>query len=229
MDVGRSISYVFQDPSWVKKILIGGVLSVIPIFGTLVTLGYWIRIARNVSNGLETPLPDWDDFGGDFMRGFKAFVAVFVWSLPFIILFSCGWIPFAIAGNRSNGAGSAFAGLFGIGLFGIGGLFGIAIAFIAPVIVGRVVVRDSISAAFEFNAVINDARDNVVPLLIIVGMSYALGFVASFGVILCFVGVLFTSFLSYVMMSHLYGQLWQRLGSFAPNGNTGTISSGPIS
>ncbi len=60
MDVGRSISYVFQDPDWIKKILIGGVLSVIPIFGTLVTLGYWIRIAqkcversRNSVAGLE--------------------------------------------------------------------------------------------------------------------------------------------------------------------------------
>jgi hypothetical protein len=228
MDVGRSISYVFQDPSWIKKILIGGVLSIIPIFGTLVVLGYWTRIARNVSNGMEVPLPEWDDFGGDFMRGLKAFVAVFIWALPFIILFSCGWIPFAALGNSSNGAASALAGIFGVGLFGLGTLCGIAIGFISPVIVGRVILRDSVSAAFEFSAVINDARENVVPLLIIVGMSYALGFVASFGMILCFIGVFFTYFLAYVMLSHLYGQLWRRLGSFSPV-STGTIVPGPMS
>ncbi len=227
MDVGRSISYVFQDPNWLKKILIGGVLTIIPVFGTFVAVGYWIRIARNVATGNELPLPEWDQFGEDFVRGLKAFVAVFIWAIPLIVLYACGSGLISAAGRSSNSGGSAIAGLFGALVFGLAVLASIAIGFIAPIIVGRVVMQDNIGAAFEFNAIIEDARQNVVPLLIIIGMSYALGFVASFGVILCFVGVIFTSFLSYVMLSHLYGQLWQRLGHFTP-ANSGTVIPGSM-
>lgn len=227
MDVGRSISYVFQDPQWLKKVLIGGVLSIIPIFGMLVVAGYWIRIARNVASGIELPLPDWNDFGGDFMRGLKAAVALLIWALPLIILFSCGFIPLAIL-NDSSDAAQSLAGLFWIGTFGVGGLLWLVVAFMSPLIIGRVALTDSIGAAFEVGAIIDDARNNVVPLLIIVAVSYALNFVASFGLILCFVGVIFTSFLAYVMVSHLYGQLWRRIEA-APglNMGTGTITTDP--
>lgn len=225
MDVGRSISYVFEDPDWIKKVLIGGLLSLIPVFGWFVVLGYWIRVAQNVSNGHDLPLPLWDDFGGDFIRGAKAWLAVMVWAIPLIILFLCGWIPFAVAGNRS-GPVSALAALFGIGFYGIGSLLAIAIAFITPVIVGRVVGRDSVAAAFEFSQIVSEARSHVVPLLIIVGMTLVLRFVAGFGIILCGVGLLFTTFMSYVMLSHLYGQFWRSLGSIG-SASTNTIVPGP--
>ncbi len=225
MDVGRSISYVFQDPQWLKKIVIGGLLSIIPIFGTFVTIGYWIRVAQGVANGYELPLPEWDDFGGDFIRGLKAFVALIVWAIPLIILFTCGAIPFSLAGNSSNGAVSAFGVLFGVGFYGIATLCSLALAFVAPVIVGRVVMQNSVNAAFDFSTIINESRANAVPLLIIVGMTLVLRFVAGFGIILCFVGIFFTWFLSYVMLSHLYGQLWRRLGTYVPTG-TGTIIPG---
>lgn len=226
MDIGRSISYVFQDPGWLVKVLVGGLLTLIPIFGWFVVLGYWIRIAQNVSNGYDVPLPEWNDFGGDFIRGIKAWVAVVVWAIPFIIIFACAWIPVTILGSSSNGAASALGVLVGFGGFAIDTIIGIAIAFITPVIVGRVVQSDSVSAAFNYNMIINDARQNPVPLLIIVGMSIVLRFVASFGIILCFVGYFFTSFLSFVMLSHLYGQYWRQLGSIPP-ADSGTIIAGP--
>ncbi len=225
MDVGRSISYVFQDPDWLKKVLVGGLLSIIPIFGTFVVIGYWIRIARNVATGNELPLPEWNQFGEDFIRGLKAFVAVFIWAIPLIILYACGSGLVTVSANTLSTSGSVITGIFGAAVFGLAVLASIAVGFAAPIIVGRVVMQDNIAAAFEFNAIIADARQNAVPLLIIIGMSYALGFVASFGIILCGVGVIFTSFLSYVMLSHLYGQLWHRLGRFAP-ASSGTIIPG---
>lgn len=226
MDVGRSISYVFEDSDWLKKVLIGGVLAIIPIFGALVIFGYWIRIAVNVSNGYELPLPEWNDFGGDFIRGLKATVAVFVWAVPLIVLFGCGSIPLAVLGSSSNGGLSALGTLLSIAFWGIGALFGLALLFVAPVVIGRVVLRDSVSAAFDYNTIIDEARANAVPLLVIVGMSIVLRFVAGFGIILCGVGILFTSFLAFVMMSHLYGQLWRQLGAGAVPAEQ-TIIPGP--
>jgi hypothetical protein len=222
MDVGRSISYVFEDPDWLKKVLIGGVLAIIPIFGTFVVFGYWVRTAINVANGSELPLPEWNDFGGDFMRGVKAFVALVIWAIPLFVLFGCGSIPLVVLSNSSNGAVSVLGALFTIGFFGVGFLLALAITFAAPVIIGRVVMRDSVAAAFEYNAIVGEARNNVVPLLVIVGMSIVLRFVAGFGIVLCVVGILFTSFLAFVMLSHLYGQLWRQLGV------TGTTSAQAI-
>ncbi|HVX30596.1 MAG TPA: DUF4013 domain-containing protein [Nitrolancea sp.] len=218
---------MFQDPNWVKKMLIGGVLSIIPIFGTLVVFGYWIRIASNVANNRELPLPEWNDFGGDFMRGLRAAVAVFLWAVPLIVFAACGVIPVATSGD--SGAG-ALATLISFGALAVAFVLWIAVAFISPIIVGRVSLTGSISSAFEFREILVDARDNLVPLLIAVAMAYALGFVAYFGVILCFVGYLFTQFLAYMMVSHLYRQIWRRLRltpSFGTELGTGTISTDP--
>jgi uncharacterized membrane protein len=225
MDVGRSVNYVFLDPNWVKKMLIGGLLSLIPIFGTLIVVGYWIRIATNVANNHELPLPEWDDFGGDFMRGLRAAVAVFIWAVPLIVFAACGIIPAAAAGD--SGAG-AIATLITFGALAVAFVLWIAVAFISPIIVGRVSMSGSISSAVEFREMLIDARENIVPLLIAVAMAYALGFVAYFGIILCFVGYLFTQFLAYMMVSHLYGQIWRRLHltpSYGTDLSTGTIST----
>jgi hypothetical protein len=225
MDIGRSIQYVFEDPNWVKKMLIGGLLSLIPVFGTLIAAGYWIRIASNVANNQELPLPEWNDFGGDFMRGLRAVVAVLIWAIPLIVFAACAIIPAAATGDSAAGA---LATLITIGALTIAFIFWVAVAFISPVIIGRVSMSGSISAAFEFREILIDARENLVPLLITVAVAYALGVVASFGVILCLVGYLFTQFLAYMMVSHLYGQIWRRLRLTPRHGtdlSTGTIST----
>jgi len=229
MDIGRSIQYVFQDPNWIKKVLIGGLLTLIPFFGTLIVVGYWIRIATNVANGFDLPLPEWNDFGGDFIRGIKAAAAIFVWAIPLVILAGCGAIP-SIALSGSNNAASSLAGLFTFGAFAFGFLLWIIVAFISPIIIGRVAMSNSFSSAFQVREVFIEARENLVPLLLTVAMAYALGIAAYFGIILCVVGYLFTSFLAYMMLSHLYGQLWRRLGTAGavdPGMNSGTISAGP--
>jgi hypothetical protein len=224
MDVGRSVQYVFQDPNWIKKMLIGGLLSLIPIFGTFIVFGYWIRIATNVANNQDLPLPDWNDFGGDFMRGLRGAIAVFIWAIPLIVFAACGIIPAAAAGDSAAGA---IASLVTIGALSIAFVLWIAVAFISPIIVGRVSMSGSISSAFQYREILIDARENIVPLLIAVAMAYALGFVAYFGIILCFVGYLFTQFLAYMMVSHLYGQIWRKLRlrpSYGTDISTGTIS-----
>ena len=66
----------------------------------------------------------------------------------------------------------------------------------------------------------------LICILIIVGMTLVLRFVAGFGIILCGVGLLFTTFMSYVMLSHLYGQFWRSLGSIG-SASTNTIVPGP--
>lgn len=210
MDIGRSITYVFQDPAWIKKVAIGGLLLFVPILGWLIVAGYFLRIIRQVASGIDLPLPEWDDFGGDLILGLKGIIAAFVWALPVMIISACVWIPLAIVGDGNGAAGAAAGGLAAAG-YCLNFILSLALAFVMPLVYSRVATTDSVSAALDVSAIIAEARQYPVPLLIAVGMSYALGIAASLGFILCIVGVVFTSFLAYVMLSHLYGQIRRQI------------------
>ena len=50
MDIGLSFSYMFEDKDWIKKILIGGLISLIPIVN-FAALGYVVQLVRNTRDG----------------------------------------------------------------------------------------------------------------------------------------------------------------------------------
>jgi len=60
-----------------SKVLIAALLMLIPIIGQLFVLGYGIRVARRVFHN-ESGLPEWNDLGGDFMRGLLVIVGMIV-------------------------------------------------------------------------------------------------------------------------------------------------------
>jgi hypothetical protein len=92
MDYGKSFSFVFDDEEWVQKILIGGILSLIPIVN-LVAIGYGLKVLKNVAAGMEKPLPDWDDFGDYFVKGLVSSLGSLVWALPAIGVSICSTLP----------------------------------------------------------------------------------------------------------------------------------------
>jgi hypothetical protein len=109
MDVGRSFTFVTQDPDWVKKMLIGGVIVLLgsilfPI--AFILTGYQLAIVRRVYDGADVPLPEWDDIGGYFVRGLLATVGLLIWTLPLLVIFGC---VIAAATAASNNAGNAVA------------------------------------------------------------------------------------------------------------------------
>jgi len=65
MDVGKAFGYVFEDKNWLIKLLIGGILLFIPVVN-FIPIGYALTALRNVAEGKESPLPEWDDWGGYF-------------------------------------------------------------------------------------------------------------------------------------------------------------------
>ena len=81
IDVGQAFSFVFDDPAWIRKVLIGGLLSL-----TIILLpamyGYLVDTARNVRDGIQYPMPSWgENFGGRWMRGFSILVISIIWTV----------------------------------------------------------------------------------------------------------------------------------------------------
>jgi hypothetical protein len=204
LDIGRSVQYWMSDPQWIKKVLIGAVLFIVPIIGWLIIGGYYIRTVQRISQGADVPLPEWDQWGDDLVRGLKFLGVMIIWLLPVWAISVCA----VMIGVIDEGAGSA-AGLM---LNCLGFIYSIAFYFIYPILVARLAQTEQFGDAFAFAEIIRDAQKIPSQLLIFVVMWFVISIVASFGVILCFVGVFITGFIAYLISAHLVAQIGGMLG-----------------
>lgn len=204
LDIGRAIQYWMNDPNWIKKVLIGGLIMLIPIAGALIVQGFYVRTIQRIQGGNDNGLPEWDKWGDDLVRGLKLVGIMIVWLIPLIAISFCVG-ALSIIDETAGG----FAGLL---LNCLAFIYSLAFYFIFPVIVGRFAATEQFSDAFQFGPIINDAQKIPSQLLIFVVMWFVVGFVAGFGIILCGIGVLFTGFIAYLISGHLVAQISNMLG-----------------
>jgi len=207
MDIGKAFSYVFEDESWISKVLIGGLVSIIPIVN-FAMLGYMIKIAQNVAEGSPRPLPEWSGFGDHFMRGLYVFVIYLVYALPIIIfeiLFIALTGGLGAAARDSDGAGAAI-GVLGLCFFPIILILGLAVSFLVYAALARYAATNSLSEALKFSEVIASVRSNFSPWLMLWLVAILASFVGGLGVIACGVGVIFTGFYGQCVVGHALGQ-----------------------
>ncbi len=228
MDIGKAFSFVFEDEKWVSKVLLGGLIFLVPIVNFAV-IGYMLKVAQNVAQGNPRPLPEWGEFGDHFMRGLHGIAIQIVYQLPTIILYVLFFCVIAAAGGAagsersSDGAGAV--GVLGLCLLPLIFILALAGAFLAYVACGRYVATNTLSEAFKFNAVIASARGNLGAWLMLLLVVILAGFVGSLGAIACGVGALFTSFYAQCVIGHSLGQTVSQLGM--TGGATQPPSYGP--
>ncbi len=223
MDFGKAFTFMFEDPDWLRKLAIGTVVGLvgmllspllIGIIPLLAALGYTVDVVRNVMNGSERPLPEWEDWSGFLARGFKVCAAIFVWALPAILLA----IPLTIGSILTDqGQGGEAIGLTivacGSCLLLLWALF---VTLLTPAIYARIAATDRLSSAFEFGRLWGYTRDNlgniIVALLlvnIVVGLIAAV--IAGLGVIALVIGLIvsipFATLWQYLVQAHLFGQI----------------------
>ncbi|MGQ9515674.1 MAG: DUF4013 domain-containing protein [Anaerolineae bacterium] len=208
MDVGKSFSYVFEDEHWLTKVLIGGLftLASFVLVGIPFIMGYFVVTVRNVISGKEKPLPEWDNLGEKFKEGLILTVIFLVWAIPIWILACFQAAVSAIAGNSSS-AGTIVAGLSCF-TSALSILWGIVIALFEPAIVTRFALNPEFSSGFAFNELWRFTVDNIGNVIIAVLLSIVASFLGGLGVILCGVGVFLTYFWAYLVMAHLFAQVY---------------------
>jgi hypothetical protein len=207
MDLGKSFSYVFEDPNWVAKIVIGGIIAIIPVLGWLLIMGYMVAVARNVIRGNPQPLPEWSDFGQMIVDGLYGIVIGFVYVLPIIIV-ACVFVgPVSVLSDNGD------MGVLGTTITCCFSIFAIIYGFFAgwlfiPAALGRYADTGDLMAGLRINEVLEISRANPVLFLMALLVSWVASFLASFGIILCCVGVLFTAFYANCVTGHVYGQAY---------------------
>lgn len=225
MDIGKAFSYPFEDDEWLTKLFLGAVISAVPILN-FAWSGYTVDIVRNVMDGVSLPLPDWDDFGDKFVKGFLIWAAGFIYSLPALI-FAClpiGFLAIPAIAEGSNLSDTFYAVFTGIGIFLICliVLYLLVFSFYYPAVYINFARKGTFGSCFEISEIIKIVSEKTSEYLtawlisivgaIIVGIIIAIA-VGLISWILC-IGWIIGWFISaigsvymYLIFSHLFGQV----------------------
>ncbi len=207
MDYGKSFSFVFEDEKWISKFLVGVVISLVPIVN-LAGYGYMVQLLKNVRDGLEEPLPEWDDFGKFFVDGLKLMAGYLVYAIPVIVI-SFALIPVAFAADSGGITENAMIAAL-ICLYCFMFLFVLVPMLLYPALFIQYAKEDQIGDMFKFGDMWALIKSDVANYLIILLMIFfVLGFIASFGILLCFFGIFLTVWWAQLATAHMIGQLAQ--------------------
>ncbi len=224
MDIGKSFSYVFEDPNWIKKVLIGGLVSLIPIVN-FAAYGYMLTVMKNIADGQPSPLPEWSEFGAFFMKGLYAVIGILVYFLPMLVLFCCVFVLSFVGGaaatgtsdQSSSGAIASVVGILALCIECVGGLYALVAGLTVYAPLTRFAMSSNqLSVFWDFRGNLDLIMKNISNYVIAILIVLVAGFVASFGVILCFVGVVFTSFWAQLVAANVFGQFWRNTQGAAP-------------
>ncbi len=215
VDIGQAFSYMTADPQWLNKVVIMGLVTLIPVAGYLVVFGWMREIFERAKEGRQE-LPALD-FGTQLEKGIAPFVAMLGPMAAMMIgMFGLQllMIPFALLAEATQG--TAVAGVLGA-LMGLLGVLISLVMFVAIFAISAVVpevmrrgMRGEMMPILSPKASIVAIKNNGGAFLMVLVGSFAFNMISQVGVMLCFVGMFVTMPLAMVGMSHLLAQ-WDRV------------------
>ena len=217
MDFGRAFSYVTEDTDWLKKIIIGAVMVIIPIVGPLALAGWALEILRRVIKDETQLLPEWDQFGTYIVNGLKELVIGIVYFLPALLIYGCAFATIfggsAISASADSGSadmiGSAIT-ILTMCMYCVLFLFIIIGALLIAPAIGSFAESGELASAFRVGEVFDLLRAAIGPYLLSLLIVGLVGSIAtSLGSIACGVGALFAAAYVRAVASHLYGQAYK--------------------
>jgi hypothetical protein len=192
--VTDAFSWPVRDSEWLTKLLIIALILLIPIAGAINGLGWMLATLDRLRAGDETLAPANLSYMG---RGIRLFVVNIVYGLAVVLVAGAIYVPaLLIAAGQSQGSANpalvSLAIVLSLLAFSVATLGTLALNFALPSIV-LATDRDGIQGGLRISAVLRRSRINVANTLIAGLMLIAAGFVGSLGIVLCGIGVLFTS------------------------------------
>jgi len=210
-DLGKAFSFMFDDPSWVMKVIIAALFMLLSLLGIglFVLLGYFVELIQRVIRREQHPLPEWSDVGVKLVVGFKYFVVILVYTLPIILLV----VPLiALMGisalSEESQAFSAFIAIYTFGYMLLMVPYILFFTLLTPIITYRFALRERIGDGLDVGGILVDFRRNWQNTLVVALISVGLESFASIGILGFFVGIFFTLFYAYVVVGHTYGTLY---------------------
>jgi hypothetical protein len=216
INITETLFRPFQDSRWLQKLLLGGLIALIPLLGALINQGYtWLYCRRVISRNFA--LPEWDDWGEMLSRGFGVFVIGLVYAIvPLIAGLALGLAGGGVTALTRSPSAAATA-LFGSCLVPLLVVLVLSLFcfFFYPMSLTRYAGTGDFGAAFEFGRIWDVISANFTEYL----LCYLAVFVAA---ILIFMASSLVSFvlllipcLGWIALVLLSGSLWLMLGTMA--------------
>lgn len=190
MDIGQSFAYIAEDEKWMQKIGVGALIGMIPIVN-FAAFGYQVQVARNVWQGEERPLPDWDDFGKFLVDGLRIMAAMFIYMLPLLLVYGLlagGFMVYAFTADPAAFAASGsstdpIAGIFGL-IMVLSMLcimpYILLMWLLYPMFFIQIARRGSVKACFDIREMWALIRAQPVNYFIVIAIMFGLYMVVSF-------------------------------------------------
>ena len=206
--VGESLSWPFQDTDWAGKLLVQGLINLIPIVGWIATFGWGLMLIDNYRAGRRELPPAGFHLG----RGVGPFFVWVVWVIVFSI--PSNLLRGAASANDSVGL-SSLAGLVSLAL-------GLLLGFLAPSII-HFTYRSGFAGGFDIGGIWAAATANPTNSIIAGILIWVATVIASFGILLCCVGFIFTGPYAAAIVAGIV--TW--FGSVTGSGGTAMTPSAP--
>jgi hypothetical protein len=200
--VTEAFAWPVRDPEWVTKVLVVGLLLLIPIAGAINGMGWMLAALDRLRGGQDRLPPANLRYLG---RGFRLFVVVLVYGLAVAAVAALVYLPALLIlahegqGNASPAAVSG-AVLLSLLSFSIATLGSLALNFAMPSIV-LATDRGGIAGGLRVLGVVRTTRASISASLIAGLMLIAASFIGSVGIVACGVGVLFSTAYSLAMQA----------------------------
>jgi hypothetical protein len=196
-ELSDSIAWPSRDPEWVSKVLLNGLILLIPIVGQLVVLGWMLAALDNLRAGRQQLPPAGFSYIG---RGVNLFVVFLVYGLVIAVVVAVlVGAGFAIAVSGSAGVTALGVVLTLLG-YGVILLAYLGLALLSPAII-LATERGGIAGGLNVPAVIRFVSADIETSLrvgLFALVSYVIG---SVGAIACGIGQLFTTPYGYAVLA----------------------------
>lgn len=221
LDFSKAFRFFFEDPEWVKKALIGGLLYLggfltIVLLGAglilfAIAAGFMMRVIQRSWAGDPKALPDWDDYGGMLRDGFKAIGLAFVYTLLSAIVPGVLMLVLFVAGAGASRAGSEAAGgllaLAMVFVYAVGLLLHLVVSIYLPSALTRMTLYQRFGAGFEFRENIDFIKRNPKNYFMAFLASMLANAAAGVCIFACCVGIFPAMFWSACVMGFSFGQV----------------------
>lgn len=219
MEYVKAFTFIRDDKNWIGKLLIGAVMVMLGflVIPTFLLYGFGLAIVRNVMNGQDEPMPEWNDWGKLLTDGILLWLIQLIWAIPFVIVGSLTMLPVIGTAIAADSSSTDLSGLVaGASMLSLCLMFVLAILALLLVPPATILfARDgTFAAAFNVKEIIAIIREHWQEIigsmvaLIVAGVAFGLLFGLTFiticiPIILMLVGPVWLQF----GQSHLYGQI----------------------
>ena len=192
--IGEAFAWPFRDPKWLEKIVIVGLIGLIPIVGLLNNLGWMLAALGRLRAGEEGLPPANFDY---LLRGLQLFVVLFAYGLAVLVVAGVFFVPAIIVLNTQSGEnGNALLIVIGVLLllaaFAVALVGFLLVYAVRPAVVLAVDLR-GIDGGFDLAGIWRRVSAAPTDAVIAGLMLIAAGFIGGLGAyLLCFVGTIFT-------------------------------------